>query len=166
MSTTEVQTISPAPPVRKMASKSQRLVRTSSLEKIRRFNSFICSQQYNILPALLAWLRSSQAVLRKAEKTILFFRALFFSHFLYKIYQFEYRTSFENLRKHTLVLKLAVYATAVVLLAELGLCFYLLCSTHVPSGLVFLIISFFYIIYLNVRSVYFARESRDDKKRN
>ncbi|XP_044261072.1 uncharacterized protein LOC123009037 [Tribolium madens] len=160
MSSTEVETISKLQsPPRKMASKSHHLVRTSSLEKIRRFNSFICSQQYNILPALFAWLRSSQSVLQKAEKTMLFFRALLFCHFLYKI---------EKLRKQTFALKLAVYLTAIVLIVELGLCFYLLCSTHVPSGLIFLIISFFYIIYLNARSVYFAREvkSRDEKKRN
>lgn len=176
MSTTTTQTLqTPSPYPRKISEKSQRLVRTSSLEKIRRFNSFICSQQYNILPALLAWLRSSQSVLQKAEKTIFFFRSLLFSHFLYKIYQFNFRACFTNSVKvfhkqirTTFALKVAVYFTAFVLVAELGMCFYLLCNTHVPSGLIFLMVSFFYIIYLNVRSVYFTRTLRshqEDKKK-
>jgi hypothetical protein len=75
VSTTEVQTISKKVMTpRKADDKTQRLVRTSSLEKIRRFNSFICSQQYYVLPALLAWLKSSQTVLQSStEKTIFFF---------------------------------------------------------------------------------------------
>ncbi|RZC42015.1 hypothetical protein BDFB_010920, partial [Asbolus verrucosus] len=186
VSSTEVQTISQKPTVlthRKMEDRTQRLVRTSSLEKIRRFNSYICSQQYYILPALLAWLRSSQSVLQSStEKTIFFFRSLLFSNFLYKLYQVEFKslifnvlvsilkqiqTNYKNVES-TFLLKMAVYMAALILATEVGLCFYLLFSTHIPSGLVFLIVCWFYIIYLNARSVYFSAEkrNRDSKRKN
>ncbi|KAH0818433.1 hypothetical protein MTP99_006692 [Tenebrio molitor] len=177
VSTTEVQTISKKVMTpRKADDKTQRLVRTSSLEKIRRFNSFICSQQYYVLPALLAWLKSSQTVLQSStEKTIFFFRSLLFTHFLYKLCQLEFRTIVSNglllVRKQfreICLLKWAVYATALVLSAQLFLCFYLLCNTHVPNGLAFLIVCWFYIIYLNASSVCFVpkRSNNVIKKTN
>ncbi|XP_063926820.1 uncharacterized protein LOC135140258 [Zophobas morio] len=179
MSSTEIQTIPRLFP-HKMEEK--RLVRTSSLEKIRRFNSFICSQQYYILPALLAWLRSSQSVLQSStEKTIFFFRSLIFSHLLYKLYQVEFRTILSNvlalfekqirvqygrITRVENLLRMGVVMVVAVLLTELVVCFYLLCLTGAPSGLVFLIVCCFYIIYLNVRAGGYVDKKSVMKKRN
>lgn len=181
ITSTQVQTLPSRVIPCKMDNKSARLVRTSSLEKIRRFNSFICSQQYYILPALLTWLRSSQSGLNSsAERTIFAFRSLFFNTFFYNLHEIEFKSiitnnlilvlkriesTYKNIES-TFLLRISIYLTALILVLELGLCFYILCNTHVPSGLVFLIVCWFYIIYLKYKQSMFFTLEQDEVELN
>ncbi|XP_018324813.1 uncharacterized protein LOC108736753 [Agrilus planipennis] len=66
--------------------KRDRFVRSSSIEKIIKFNAYICSQNYFILPAILAWLKTSQSVLHaNLEKIILFIKYLIFNSMAYRM---------------------------------------------------------------------------------
>lgn len=152
----------------------QKLVRTSSLEKIKRFNNYICSPHYYALPALLAWVRSSQSALQvSTEKTIFFFRSVIFKIF-YKLYILDIKTiiyssillAFSQLKKSyksinsSTVLKLVVYLSFVVLVLELGLCLYMLYEFTVPNGMIFLCICWFYIIFIKSQSAFVTTQKQ------
>lgn len=58
--------------------KHKTLIRSTSIEKLKKFNSFICSQHYYILPSLLLWLKTSQTILTSnMEKCILYIKSMF-----------------------------------------------------------------------------------------
>lgn len=155
--------------------RSSRLVRTSSIEKIKRFNSYICSQHYIMLPALISCLKSSQVnVLHtQYEQKIHDFKSMIFSTYFYKFFLQTFKfyskkptpvtkqqrqqqsslisnfyATFSNTFESTFVLKISVHLTSLFIFTQLCYCIYLLALIHVPNGLYFLIICLFYINYL------------------
>jgi len=65
----------------------QRFMRSASIERIKQFNSFICSQNYFLLPALIAWLKTSQTVFHfHIERCILFLKSIFTASIIYKVF--------------------------------------------------------------------------------
>lgn len=182
ISQTELATLSTAAvaPLR-MDEKQMKLVRTSSIEKIKRFNSFICSQQYYILPAILSWLKSSQSGLQSStEKTIFFFRSLFFKSMLYKYFVIGIKTSgvwipeelhnnvvniktgktnlrdiFTKCLESNLLLVAAVYGACVIILVQFATTIYLLYFTLVPYGFLFLVGCMLTIKYICYKTLFF-----------
>lgn len=165
----------------RMDEKQMKLVRTSSIEKIKRFNSFICSQQYYILPAILSWLKSSQSGLQSStEKTIFFFRSLFFKSMLYKYFVVgikssgvwipeelhnnvvNIKTGKTNLRdiftkclESNLLLVAAVYGACAIILVQFATTIYLLYFTLVPYGFLFLVGCMLTIKYICYKTLFF-----------
>lgn len=69
---------SPTTPAETLTNKRQHLARTGSIEKLKKFNSYICSQHYYILPSLLLWLKTSQTILTSnMEKCIAHLKSMF-----------------------------------------------------------------------------------------
>ncbi|KRT84378.1 hypothetical protein AMK59_2437, partial [Oryctes borbonicus] len=65
--------------------------RSPSLEKIIKFNTYICSQSFFILPSILAWLRTSQTVLTSyAKKCTTTIKSAIYSSILYKIIEAQF----------------------------------------------------------------------------
>lgn len=187
MSTSEINTI---PTKLKMEEKPARLVRTSSIEKIRRFNSFICSQHYFILPALISWLKSSQVALHSQyEQKIYFFKSLIFNTYFYKLFlqncknvtttkaaQIQqvhlnhiqvlvsnFFSTFSKSFESTFVLKVAVYLASLFIVVQLLFCIYLLALIHIPNGLYFLISCLLYINYIGFKLEYCKRDIKHKK---
>lgn len=66
--------------------KRPKLMRSTSLQRIKQFNTFICSQNFYILPSLIAWLKTSQTVLQsQIERCIKSIKLLFVSSLLYSL---------------------------------------------------------------------------------
>ncbi|KAJ8913658.1 hypothetical protein NQ315_007375 [Exocentrus adspersus] len=174
VSTTEIQTIVPETVAKlKSEEKQHRLVRTSSIEKIRRFNTFICSQQYYLLPTLFSWLRSSQST---TERTLFLFKATLFNTFFYKFFQSKARTSqstsrscesirlvassivskffqkFTKCFESTFLLTIAVYFACALVLLQLLLALYLMHLAFLPYGFIFLVSCMVVIKYLCYKS--------------
>lgn len=62
--------------------------RSPSLDKIIKFNTYICSQNFFILPSILAWLKTSHTVLKSyAGRCTAIVKAVVYSSMLYKIIQ-------------------------------------------------------------------------------
>lgn len=62
MSTTITQTEQRTAMIEKspiFEAKRSTFIRTTSMEKLKRFNNFFCSQHYYLLPAILLWLKTS-----------------------------------------------------------------------------------------------------------
>lgn len=69
---------SPTTAAETLTNKRQHLARTGSIEKLKKFNSYICSQHYYILPSLLLWLKTSQTILTSnMEKCIAHLKSTF-----------------------------------------------------------------------------------------
>lgn len=185
ISTVVMQSIPPKAITKlKMDEKQHRLVRTSSIEKIRRFNTYICSQQYYILPALLSWIKSPKGGLQlSTEKTIFLFRSLFFSSFLYRMFLLGYKTSkvcsietFQGYLQHTtsglisnffkkfskcfestFLLAATVYSCCALVVIQLFVVFYLIVvSIIIPYGFVFLVGCMFTIKYLCYKTMFYS----------
>lgn len=182
ISQTELKTLMPtALTPLKMEDRQGKLVRSSSIDKIRRFNSFICSQQYYILPAILSWLKSSQSGLQiSTKKTIFFFRSLFFKSLLYKYFLISLKSkewsseqllstieefkaiAVENFHdtytkcfESTFLLIAAVYGACAIVLVQLLTTLYLLYFTLVPYGMVFLVGCMLTIKYICYKTIFF-----------
>ncbi|XP_074026777.1 uncharacterized protein [Leptinotarsa decemlineata] len=175
LSTTELRTMPRRPSSNlKTEDPQPRLVRAASIEKIKRFNSFICSQHYYILPAILSWLKSSQPNLQTStESTILIFRSMIFNTFFYKMF-FNSRThdvfskvkpeviaknivssvianfhkKFSKCFESTFLLTISVYSACAVVMGQLIFSLYLIYSTYLPYGMVFLIVCMMTIKYI------------------
>lgn len=181
VSTTEMKTIPTRPIVRLKADEHKsKLVRTSSIEKIRRFNSYICAQHYYVVPALLTWLKSSHSCLQSsAEKTILFFRSLIFNAFFYRVIQNVFRVKAgvvekmdpdalkENLISNfydyfsgsfeSTLLSMGVYFVSVLVYSQLLISIYFLSLVPIPGGLYFLLLTGVYISFLCYKSIFFYK---------
>ncbi|KAL1500728.1 hypothetical protein ABEB36_006175 [Hypothenemus hampei] len=133
-----------------------RLTRASSLETIKRLNTFICSPQTYILPAILTnWLQTGRKSLNASMENTIFALRYFICHNILlkyllpnvEIHQFDRHTNvkkiFEIIFQAFLVSKLAFFMTIVCLTVQMCLCcFYLSChSVIVPLGLSFLLVS-------------------------
>lgn len=58
--------------------KRENFTRSTSIEKLKKFNQIICSQHYYILPSLLLWLKTSQTLLTSnVEKCIAYIKSMF-----------------------------------------------------------------------------------------
>lgn len=153
----ELQTVPKAPinmPVEKPP--KPELIRTTSIDKIKKFNSFICSQNYYILPSILAWLKTSQTVLQQTmETTMFYFKYLIISSVLFKPADVKTKliTSFniiyKNLRHKLFIL--AVYFSVGYIFLQLLVCAYLLCLVFLPIGFVFLMICLYTVCHLYYR---------------
>lgn len=129
------------------------LIRSASIQKLIEFNTYICSQQFYLLPGLINWLKSSQTGVETAFKlTIIFFRSLVFNK-LKMIYDGT------AMRSRT-CLTFTIYVTALALLLELFVCFYYLMVANLPIGLVFLIVCWGYIMLLQYQSISFFISNR------
>ncbi|KAF2882468.1 hypothetical protein ILUMI_23693 [Ignelater luminosus] len=85
--------------------KRHKLMRSTSLERIKQFNTFICSQNFYILPSLIAWLKTSQTVLQsQIEKCIKSLKLIFVSSILYNLF-------LSQLKVCLVILKTTVYNT-------------------------------------------------------
>lgn len=168
ISQTEVKTLTSCPAVAQLRTedKQLKLVRSSSMETIKRFNTFICSQQYYILPAILSWLKTSQSGLQTStEKTIFFFRSLFFKSIFCKYFVNGIKSSgirssqdlnmnlinIKNLTKTqfsdmftkcfetNFLLAAAVYGACAIVVVQFLTTIYLLYIALVPYGFLFLV---------------------------
>lgn len=180
ISTTEIQNMAPLAVTNlKSEEKPYRLVRTSSIEKIRRFNNFICSQQYYLLPALFSWLKSSQS---STERAIFLFKATLFNTFFYKFFQSGLKSAasanrskakvqraspitvsevisnffkkFTKCFESTFLLTVAVYSACVLVLLQLVLALYLMYLSFLPYGFIFMVGCMLAIKYLCFKSFF------------
>jgi len=164
-----------AGPAQRTKDNHLKLVRSASIDKIRQFNTYICSQHYYILPALFAWLRSSQYALHNAAEKIL--KTIILNTLVLKLVQTDCRSlsyralleqtyySLQNIRLaianfysvysndfESTFLKSTVYAVGAILNLQLFFCVYLLTSTAIPAGLIFLVASICYINILHYKT--------------
>ncbi|XP_050501112.1 uncharacterized protein LOC126881110 [Diabrotica virgifera virgifera] len=180
---TEVKTISARAITKlKMEETQPRLTRSSSLDKIKKFNTFICSQQYYVLPALLNWLKSSQTNLQAStESTIYFLRAFIFNAF-FKFYLLFFRKQqfsveqikivakkviavvisnfFETFSKcfePTFLLMAGVYFGCFIVCMQLLFTIYLMYLLFLPLGFLFLMGCMMSIQYLCYKTMIPAR---------
>ncbi|XP_017781952.1 PREDICTED: uncharacterized protein LOC108566533 [Nicrophorus vespilloides] len=158
---------------RTKAYKRSRFVRSSSLERIRKFNTYICSQNYYILPAILTWLRNSSTVIQtNFERSIIYSKATIYNSTVYKVSRIctkanisMYLDDFRDFSRHAkdefcmfFSERLAicgVYATIVAIFVQLLVCLYTLCTALMPAGLVFMIGCLYYITHLNLKCLKF-----------
>ncbi|XP_056641024.1 uncharacterized protein LOC130447964 [Diorhabda sublineata] len=164
---TELRTLSPRSITQlKIEEPQSRLSRSSSLDKIKKFNSFICSQQYYMLPALLSWLKSSQSNLQTAtEGTIHFLRTVFLNAF-FKCFTFFFKTKqfnigkIQNVMRVWISIKLAnffdptflfsagVYIGCLIVFVQVLFSVYLIFLIFLPQGFIFLVGCMLTIQYL------------------
>lgn len=157
-------------PPTKLDEKRDRFTRTSSIERLKRFNTFICSQHYFILPALLYWLKSSKTVLQSTLETcIQFAKNLLFHYFnsrrMFGFYNIRHADLLPALKmlisvkydswnivykstKRTLF-ALCVYTTMLAIFFQLMLCFYFLSKVFLPGGFLFLCSCIYIISHIN-----------------
>lgn len=183
ISQTEVQTLT-TPSVAKLRTedKQLKLVRSSSMETIKRFNTFICSQQYYILPAILSWLKTSQSGLQSStEKTIFFFRSLFFKSMLCKYFVIGIKSSgvwsptdlninivniknsiktklsgiFSKSFDSNCLLAAAVYGACAIVIIHFLTIIYLLYVALVPYGFLFLVGCIVATKYIYYKSLFY-----------
>lgn len=173
----------------KMEEKKYRLVRTASIEKIRRFNTFICSQQYYILPAILHWIKSSHSGLQlSTEKTIFFFRSLFFSSFLYKFFMLlqpnnelrrvflgdvkkstseiisNFHKKFSKCFESTFLLAATIYVGCILIAIQLCIVLYFIYFTFIPYGFVFLVACMLTIKYICYKTLFYSLTKKPESK--
>lgn len=174
----QLQTVPKAPINMPLEKPKPELIRSASIEKIRKFNSFICSQNYYILPSLLAWLKTSQTLLQEtAEKTIFYIKNLIISSVFLLLP--AVRAIFDNFRRKLLVV--GVYFAVGFIFLQLLVCAYLLCLVFLPAGFLFLMFCLYAVchIYYRLNSSYVEvaerklresvnnkRQSRPQKKRD
>lgn len=190
ISTTEIQNMAPLAVTNlKSEEKPYRLVRTSSIEKIRRFNTFICSQQYYLLPALFSWLKSSQS---STERAVFLIKVTLFNTFFYKFFQSGLRSAasanqskakvqkaspiptlgvisnffqkFTKCFESTFLLTIAVYSACILVLLQLAIALYLMYLSFLPYGFIFMVACMLTIKYLCYKS--FSLCLRNSAKRD
>lgn len=161
------------------------------METIKRFNTFICSQQYYILPAILSWLKTSQSGLQSStEKTIFFFRSLFFKSMLCKYFVIGIKSSgvwsptdlninIVNIKNSTktklsdiitksfdsnFLLAAAVYGACAIVILQFLTIIYLLYITSVPYGFLFLIGCLVATKYIYCKSLFYYISKSSKRK--
>lgn len=150
------------------------LIRTTSIDKIKKFNSFICSQNYYILPSILAWLKTSQTVLQQTmEKTLFYFKYLIISCVLFKPTDLITEKLIENLKIIYNNLKqkvfiLTVYCSVGFIFLQLFVCVYLLCLVFLPIGFLFLMTCLYTVchIYYRLNLSYLKNSERELRECN
>ncbi|XP_044763757.1 uncharacterized protein LOC123320489 [Coccinella septempunctata] len=183
MSTVVSETMTAMEELKMREKPTSRLVRTSSLEKIKEFNNYICSQNYIILPALLNWLKSSQPGLEtNLDVATAFYRHLLYNILLYKVIEFKivckgcirksrklFNAQFKRLANGTasrikdtdFLFKSAVYVVVVIVNLEITTCFYLLLANSAPLGLLFLTVCCLWsVVFLFYESIAHFEEQR------
>lgn len=165
------------------------LLRTTSIEKIKKFNTYICSQNYYILPSLLVWLKTSQTVLQcTTEKTLFYFKTLLLSSVLYKDLEAKAKTKALQKKVSTKEIlqivvvgvrdrikvvcddiknkffSLVVYFALMFILVQLLACAYSLCIVFLPVGLIFLLVCLYSICHIMYK-VNFSYLQRAENKR-
>lgn len=151
---TELKTISSRAITKmKMEEPQSRLTRSSSLDKIKKFNTFICSQHYYILPALLSWLKSSQSNLQTATEGTIHFLRTFLLNAFFKCYSFFFKTKKFSINKNQNAAMISVSAIIANFLEEFSKCleptFLLSAVVYIGCLLVFVQVLFsVYLIYL------------------
>ncbi|XP_066153973.1 uncharacterized protein [Euwallacea fornicatus] len=149
--------------------------RSSSIDTIKRINTYICSPQSYLLPAILTtWLKTGQKSLHSsAEKTIFMFRSVIFGSILLRfiprgansenpkgepvkldlqsvlseIFKYIYH-QLSDLLESCLFITFAFQVAVVLMTVELCLCTFYLSLSSVPIGLGFLILSSGYIVVI------------------
>lgn len=77
MSTTITQTEQRTILKESVFEKRSTFIRTTSIEKLKKFNNFVCSQHYYLIPGILLWLKQSQSLLRtQMEKCIMYLKTV------------------------------------------------------------------------------------------
>lgn len=146
------------------------LNRSTSIETIKRINTYICSPQSYLLPAILTtWLKTGQKSLHSsAEKTIFMFRSVIFGSFLLKFLlrdgskgqpdkldlQFvlsQVAKRAQGQSQNPYAIALAFKLAVVLMTVQMCLCAFYLTQCLIPLGLAFLLVSTGYIIVLGHR---------------
>lgn len=157
-----------------------KFVRSASIEKIIKFNAFICSQNFYILPALLSWLKTSQSNIQPSlEKGLVTLKFYLFTTYLYsavlnKLYEAKESAKIiavdlvkivqtpEASRK---MLSVIVYLTLISIAFELVWCIYMLAYAMLPSGLAFLCCSIYAICHVNMTicTEFIAKQAKQEE---
>jgi len=156
MSTVVSETITAMEDLRTKEKPISKLVRTSSLERIKEINNYICSHNYFFLPVLLNWIKSSQGGLESnLDIATTFYQHLLYNILLCKVIEFKLickgcfnytKKTFNtlllqlasNITDSAFLFKLAIYVAVVLVSLEISTCFYLLFAKYPPGGLLFL----------------------------
>lgn len=156
----ELQTVPKAPINMAIEKPKPELIRTTSIDKIKKFNSFICSQNYYILPSILTWLKTSQTVL----KCLIFSSVLLKPSDLTAQLIATVKINYENIQRR--LLAIAVYFSLGYIFLQLLVCAYLLCLVFLPAGFVFLMVCLYTVCHLSYRlnSNYAQNEERKLKE--
>lgn len=152
--------------------------RSSSIDTIKKINTYICSPQLYVLPVMLTtWLKTGQNSLQSStEKTIFMFRSLIFGSFVFKFLlngtkpghlggqasKLDLPTVlaqiFVNLQEQLsvaadslFVISLAFKLAVVLMTVQMCLCAFYLSQSVVPVGLSFLLLSIGYIVGLGYK---------------
>lgn len=156
----ELQTVPKAPINMAMEKPKPELIRTTSIDKIKKFNSFICSQNYYILPSLLTWLKTSQTVLKYLIlSTVLLKPSDLTAQLIASV-----KSNYENIQRR--LLAIAVYFSVGYIFLQLLVCAYLLYLVFLPAGFVFLMVCLYTVchIYYRLNSSYVQNEERKLKE--
>lgn len=158
----ELQTVPKAPINMPVEKPKPELIRSTSIEKIKKFNSFICSQNYYILPSLLTWLKTSQTVLKYLILTTVLLKPADLTTQLIASCKILY----ENLQRRLFVF--AVYFSLIFIYLQLFVCAYLLCLVFLPIGFVFLIVCLYTVchLYYRMNSAFLKNAERKLKESN
>lgn len=157
----QLQTVPKAPinmmPVEKP---KPELIRSSSMEKIKKFNSFICSQNYYILPALLTWLKTSQTVLKYLILSTVLLKP---SDLTIKLIA-NLKNIYENLQRQLFLI--TVYCSVGFIFLQLFVCVYLLYFVILTVGFVFLLVCLYTVCHLhyNINCFFLKKEECKLKK--
>lgn len=140
--------------------KREHFTRKSSIERLKQFNTFICSQHYYILPALLYWLKSSTTILQATIETCILLAKKFIFNATINLnnrcnnikmliaIKYNSLNVIYDTTKHALFV-ISVYTTIFAIFFQLLLCIYLLSSTFLPGGLIFLFTCVYLISQIN-----------------
>lgn len=157
-----------------------KFVRSASIEKIIKFNAFICSQNFYFLPALLAWLKTSQSNLQPTlEKGLITLKFYLFTTYLYSAVLNKVLEGQQSARKivadlteavktreaNRKILSVTVYLTLASLAFQLIWCVYKLSYALLPSGLAFLCCCIYAICHINMQicSEYIAKQAKQEE---
>lgn len=152
MSTVVSETITAMENLRFKEKPTSKLIRTSSLERIKEFNTYICAHNYFFVPTLLNWLKTSQNGLESnLDVFAAFYRHLLYNILLYKVIEFKLICkgcvsqsrcylfdSFMKLKDSEFLFKFGVHVAVLVVSLEVSTCFYWLFAKAAPVGLLFL----------------------------
>ncbi|CAH1111816.1 unnamed protein product [Psylliodes chrysocephalus] len=190
---TELKTISSRAITKlKMEETQPRLYRSSSLDKIKKFNTFICAPQYYILPALLSWLKNSQSNLQASTETTIYFLRAFILNAFFKFYLVFFKNvqpfGFEKIQivvkksisaiianfyqkfskcfEPTFLLTAGVYSACLAVLLQFLFSIYLIYLIFLPYGFIFLVGCMLTIKYISYKTMIncLTKRKRCDKK--
>ncbi|KAK4878400.1 hypothetical protein RN001_010906 [Aquatica leii] len=139
--------------------RQQQLIRSASIDRIMQFNSYLCSQNFYLLPAIISWMKSSQTILQsQLDKYITLLKSIIvglvlslhykilsnaYKH-LYPILVYSYKTISARL------ITLCIYLAIPVILTQLTACLYVIFNFYLSIGVVFLITCIHLISYVKL----------------